>query len=379
MAVARAKVTARTPLIKARAVLDELLNRIDRFNADPEAVSRVDEIWLFGSMMREEATVGDIDLAICRSRDARFADDLDGQVEQAKRLIQGYPDAPQRWAWPWDRIDWLYRRSIFGPRRHPLLAGAQEGTTDLQLLAVPCRLIYDRARGGRVSDPVLPRHPESPGRANTLFAPDELPDLTPGELRPMDARWIAGFKPWGAVSPYDIFRGWTDEGERLFGSYPEHLRIVADGHDLRGFPWIPKPVSKGGLDGRNAIAIVNAADWCGTSITLRRAIEGRPGSRGLHASFTDLALYRRRKHVEISTLFDMVSAVSIILAVDAERILRRATESGEPREVTIRISSDDLPEDMRRHFAQEIADMLARRAVAIEPAGETASVHIQLA
>lgn len=98
----------------------------------------------------------------------------------------------------------------------------------------------------------------------------------------------------------------------------------------------------------------------------------------LRASFSDLALRRSRKYVDLASLPDMVAAVSLILAVDAERILRRATEADSLPKVTIQISQGDLPEDMRDHFAQEIADMLTRRAVAIEPKGEGGTASIVL-
>ncbi|WP_439568915.1 hypothetical protein [Sphingopyxis sp.] len=378
MTVARAKVAMRTPLAKARSVLDDLLARVDLLNADPEAVTRVDRIWLFGSLMREEPTVGDIDLAICRSRDARFDQYPDAQVDEAKRLIERFKDAPQYWDMPWDRIDWLYKRMVFGARRHPLLAGAQEGTTDLQSLGAPCRLIYDRLRGGRVDDPILARHPDSPGRSNEVPPPDALPDLAPAELRPMDARWLTGFTYWGPVSPYEIFRGWTPECRKLFPDYPKDLRVVTDDSSLVHFPWTPKTVKRKGLDGRNAVAIVDATEWSGTSITLHRAIEKTHDRWMLRASFSDLALHRSRKYVDLYTLPDMVAAVSLILAVDAERMFRRANEAGMQSNVTIRISAEGLREDMREHFAQRIADMLARRVVAIEPAGNAASVQVEL-
>lgn len=376
--VAGAKILARTPLENAQCMMEEFLGRVEQLNNDPEAVSRVDQVWLFGSLMREEANVGDIDLAITRSRDMRFDGDLDAQVDQAKKLIEKFEDAPQYWAWPWGRIDWLFRRAIFGPRRHPLLAGAQEGTADLVSLGVPCRLIYDRARGGRVDDPILPRHPESPGRSNSMSPPAALPELAPAQLQPMDARWVAGFDARGCVSPYHIFRGWTEECHQLFPHFPRNLRIVADGHQLGGFPWTPKSVRKKGLDGRAAVAIVDATEFWGVCITLHRTIERRADGWVLLASFSDLALHRSRKYVDLASLPDMVAAVSLILAVDAERILRRATEADSLPKVTIHISQDDLPEDMRKYFAQEIADMLTRRAVAIEPKGEGGTASIVL-
>ncbi|MCG7347496.1 hypothetical protein [Sphingomonas sp. ACRSK] len=145
LTLVRSKMVARTPLEKAKRVLDEFLERVDQLNHDPEAISRVDEVWLFGSLMREEAAVGDIDIAIARSRSDRFPN-LDAQVCQAKALLANFPDAPSRWRWPWDRVDWLYGRAVFGARRHPLLAGAKDGMDDLASLGVPCKLIYDRVR-----------------------------------------------------------------------------------------------------------------------------------------------------------------------------------------------------------------------------------------
>ncbi|MET0363557.1 MAG: nucleotidyltransferase domain-containing protein, partial [Sphingobium sp.] len=192
--VARAKVLTRTPYAKARSILMDVLDSADRLNADPDAISNISQIWLFGSFMRGENTVGDIDLALVPVRAPAFSDNFEGLIEQAKRRIAQLPDAPSQWAYPWDRVDWLFRRAIFGARRHPLLAGAQTGTTDLASLGVPCQLIYDQVRGGRVDDPILPMHPESKGRDASMEPPPSMPDFHPVSLRPMDARWLAGHR-----------------------------------------------------------------------------------------------------------------------------------------------------------------------------------------
>ncbi|WP_298670673.1 hypothetical protein [uncultured Sphingomonas sp.] len=377
LTLVRSKVVPRTPLEKAKGVLDAFLERVDELNRDPEAISRVDQVWLFGSLMRDESTVGDIDLAIARSSSGRF-ENLDAQVLQAKALLANFPDAPRDWAWPWDRIDWLYRRAIFGARRHPLLAGAKDGVDDLASLGVPCRLIYERARGGRVDDAIVPRHPQSNGRLNTIDPLPVAPDLTPAPLQPMDARWVAGYDRWGSVSPYDIFRGWTDECRRLFPEYPRDLRIAASGDDLRDFPWRPKTIKRPGIDGRAAIAVISATEFWGTCITLRRSIYDISGKTVLEASFSDLQLHRSRKYIDLATLPEMVSAVSLILAVDAERILRRATDRDSSAGITIQIVSGDLPDDMKHYFVGEIVKVLEQRTVAIEPAGLSKSVVIEL-
>ena len=147
---------------------------------------------------------------------------------------------------------------------------------------------------------------------------------------------------------------------------------------IRDSPWTPKSVRKKGLDGRAAVAIVGATEFWGVCITLHRTIERRADGWVLLASFSDLALYRSGKYVDLASLPDMVAAVSLILAVDAERILRRATETDPLPKVTIHISQDDLPQDMRNYFAQGVADMLTRRAVAIEPKGEGGTVSVVL-
>ena len=378
MTIVRSKVAARTPLKKAKEVLQAFLERVDQLNQDPDAISQVDEVWLFGSLMREEATVGDIDLAIARSSSHRF-EDLDARILQAKALLAKISGAPLDWRMPWDRIDWLYRRALFGARRHPLLAGAKDGMEDLAALGVPCRLIYDRARGGCVDDAIVPLHPKSNGRLNTIVPFPVVPDLTPAQLQPMDARWVAGYDCWGSVSPYDIFRGWTNECRGLFPEYPKTLRIAAFGDDLRDFPWRPKSLKQPGIDGRAAVAIISATKFWGTCITLNRSIHEVSGEAVLQASFSDLLLHRSRKYIDYSTLPEMVSAVSLILAVDAERIIRRAIERDASAKLTIQIVASNLADDMRNYFAEEIRQMLEQRKVAIEPAGFPASVAIEMA
>lgn len=249
---------------------------------------------------------------------------------------------------------------------------------DLASLGVPCRLIYDRARGGRVDDAILPLHPQSNGRLNTIDPLPVAPDLTSAPLQPMDARWVAGYDRWGTVSPSDIFRGWTDECRQLFPEYPRTLRIAAFGDDLRNFPWLPKTIKRPGVDGRATIAVMSATEFWGTCITLHRSIHDISGKAVLEASFSDLLLHRSRKYIDLATLPEMVSAVSLILAVDAERILRRAIERDMPAKVTIQIVAGDLPDDMRQYFVKEIVETLAQRTVAIEPAGVSTSVVIEL-
>lgn len=375
----RAKAQKRTPLKKAEAVLQQFLDRAAAMNDDPDAISQVDQVWLFGSVMRREPTVGDIDLAVCTSRKESFRTDHERRKRHADELVRRTAGAPEYWTFPWEKEGWLERRSLYGARRHPLLAGAQQGTSDLASLGVPCRLIFDRRRGGRVDDPILDRHPDSSGRDPKLEPPAEIPDLTPAPIRPMDGRWIAAYSSWGMVSPYDIFRGWTDNAHRMFPQYPQNLRVFADDFELHSFPWRPRRLTRPGLDGRSSLLVVDATEWCGLSIVLNRAIETSDEKWVLRASFSDVELHRSRKRVDLASTPSIVGAISLILAVDAERMVRRARELPEKPGIEIEIADSGLIDDVRDNVIDEVRANLEARSVRIEPDGWEKTVEVRSA
>ena len=374
--LARAKAQKRTPIDQADAILQQFLDNADAMNADPDAISQVERVWLFGSLMRRQDSVGDIDLAVCTSRKPRFSDHR-ARDQHARQRVQAISGAPASWQFPGEREGWLERRALYGPRRHPLLAGVQRGTSDLASLGVLCRLIYDRSRGGRVADPILDRHPDSTGRDPSLDPPAMVPDLTPAPLRPMDGRWVAGYSAWGVVSPYDIFRGWTDDAHRLFAHYPEDLRLFADGFELNDFPWQPKRLRRPGLDSRAALLLVDATRYWGVSLVLNRTIETSETHWVLDARFSDIELHRARTRVDLGSTPSIVGAASLILAVDAERMIRRARNLPTMPAVQIRIIRDGLPDEIQVHVVDEIATILGSRTVRIEPDSVSPIVEVR--
>ena len=326
MAVAASKLRPRTPLAAARRIFEDFLDRVERVNADPDSVLRVEQVWLFGSLMREEATVGDIDAALAVERKPEFRDHV-ARKAQVERVLAARSDVPQNRSFLWFGEDWLLNQALFGAKRHPLLAGVMTDTDDLCAIAAPCRLVFDRARGGRVRDKALGRHPKSRGRSDEIPARAECPDLTPAELRPMDGRWVSGYSGYGVVSPYHLFRSWSDDAHALFAKYPDGLRVVgsADAKFLSG--WKPKSLKKRFLDGRNAISIFNVTDFSGMSVVLCREISVETEGWVIHARFEDAELYRLRKRLDPSAACEIASAAALIIAVDAERVLRRLAET----------------------------------------------------
>ncbi|MER8960508.1 hypothetical protein [Mesorhizobium sp. M0701] len=363
-AIADAKATKRAALSRALKLIDELLDRAAALNADTNGASFIDQVWLFGSTMRAEETVGDIDIALTTSRRPPFDADWNAMKAHVKRLLLAHKDVPRVL---WNEENWLIERALFGKRRHPLFAGVRVGISDLQQLGVPCRLIFDRERGGRVDDNILARHPNSPGRSKEIDPPRPLPDLAPAPLRPMDGRWAANHQPWGTISPYHIFGSWNDAAHGLFASYPEGLRVVGDGHCLFKIEWTPKRLQHVGLDGRAKVAIFKQSWWGGLSLVLCREIIVGDEVQ-LIASFEALQLLRVRSQVW-GLLDDVASAIALILAADAERIIRREMEQGRTRQVRISLNGAELKETIRGQVLATVGDRLVERRVKIEPEG----------
>lgn len=367
-ALARAKARKRSPLIEADRVLEEFLQRVEALNSDAEAIGRVSEIWLFGSLLRRHPDVGDIDMAVSRSWNPRFSKDHAARRAQADLLVKNYPDAPTSWATPWSKEGWLTNRALYGRSRHRLLA-PQSGPSDLASLGVPCRLIYDLDRGGRVDDPILDRHPTSTGRHNTVDPPAEMPDLSPAPLRPMDGRWVTAFDPWGDVSPYCMFRGWTNDAHRLFPDFPRELRVFADGHDAQKLTWRPKLLKDASIDGRSSLVITNTCGRTSVALALNRQIETTPEAWTLRASFGPMEVARNLKRVDFGVLIHIAAVTTLILAVDAERMLRRKFETDETAAVQISINFEETDCDVASCLSDWVKSNLIERITFIEPAG----------
>lgn len=94
----KGKAKLRTPLAKAQAILDEFLARAHALNSDENAVCYVEEVWLFGSMLRGAETVGDIDLALVTDRRPQYR--IKGGYEQMKahleKVMANRDDVPKR-------------------------------------------------------------------------------------------------------------------------------------------------------------------------------------------------------------------------------------------------------------------------------------------
>lgn len=354
----------RSPLRTARRVLDDLLARIEHMNEQSAPLNLVERVWLFGSVMRGQETVGDIDVAIETVHNPAFGN---GALRSA-RLRELVDQAPDHLIY-FRKLNWHEERGIFGLRRHPLLAGAHIGSDELQRLGVPCQLIFDRSRGGRVDDEVIPRHPESPGRSNEMSAPRELPDLTPlsSVPRPMNARWMSAHKVDGRISPHRLFTEWrTVPGS---GSY-----VMTDDTELRWHEWCPSSLNARGYDGVSKVLLKFHDTWSdpkgrdAASIVLQREIRDLETEIELRVELSSFERPRRLKPRLDRPFIHLCGMVAMIMFGDIHRQTMRLNERQEYKMIAIDIDTSGLPHELREAAPVWIDSLLKELA---PPAGLT--------
>jgi len=201
LSVMTASAAGRMEKKKAQAVFRDLLDRAAAVNADPKAPCTVNRVWLFGSMTDDsKADVGDIDFVV-EWDGSEAVKGMKGR-EVLDYVKENYPDMiPESFnpAYGSARSAFL-SRSLYGKRRHHMLAPNDMDT--LQGLHCPCQLVFDSGRGGIVDDPVLPHHPESTARSDTIRPRLKIPDLSAvaGEFLPSSADWASGVHWRGSAS-----------------------------------------------------------------------------------------------------------------------------------------------------------------------------------
>lgn len=349
--------TRRSPLPAALRVLEDLLARVEGMNADPTSLKLVERVWLFGSVMREQETVGDIDLAIELTFNPAYGD----SEARSARMHELAKAAPHHL--PYYKVfSWYEERALFGARRHPLLAGAQIDAENLKELGVPCRLIFDRSRGGRVEDAVISRHPASPGRSNSISAPRELPDLAPlaATPRPMDARWMSGYRDDGRISPRRLF------SREIKASGPGS-HVLTDQAWFQEEAWRPSSLKGGGYDGASRVLLKHHDSWRdpqareAASMALHRSIRTSGAQVELRVELSDYERPRRMKPQLDSAFLHLCGMAALLICGDLHRQTLRLRERGEDRAVALDLDATRLPEELRtaapiwiQHFLQDL-------------------------
>lgn len=205
-AVAHSRSVVKTELAKARAVLDQLLERFEAINADPDRLISINRVYLYGSVMRGDPLVGDIDLEIEASRGPAYANDFQGYLRDCRSFVRRFAPnyvPPVYMAESDKAMDHL----VFGQRRAPILKGAVINGRNLSTIPAPCQLIYTIQNGINRDAPILTTHPDYDPTIETSHEISHLASIdvpTFGIPEPVDARFLSKFQRSGRVVAHDF-------------------------------------------------------------------------------------------------------------------------------------------------------------------------------
>ncbi len=337
----------RVPREKAQGTLDALLERCAAVNADRAAPYHVDQVWLYGSMVRGEPAVGDVDVVVTKRWSPEYwaVESLGTREAKAVEYASAalgpgvangiHPDVSTPAT--------LFERSVFGQARNPLLSPGREA--DLIRLACPCRLVFDAEFGGRVDAPVLDMHPDATGRDPAVGEQVAMPPLGPAEgpLRPVHARYLRsvdllhgrngrlGIFPaddngfFHVVQAHRGARAWvaTDRGE-VAGNYKANR--------------VSKALAKAGLDGRGLTGHLLAGHGGDlpvpeAGILMRRGFE-EDGDRVSYRVGLDVLVEREPRYFEMANALLPAMALA---AADVARAVRRDAERGGRRPIAVEV------------------------------------------
>ena len=337
----------RTPKARAQAALDALLARCAEVNADPANPYHVDQVWLFGSMIRDVPDVGDIDLVVLNKWSPAYEaiSDLADRGDKARRYAaERLPEGVLR-----DSINYfaaahlLFDRQVLGSPRNALLS--PNAASDFLMLACPCRLAFDAELGGRVDGPVLDKHPDAGTRHPDVRDPPVMPDLTPpsGPMRPVSVEYAYAvevtfgknqdhglFEPGGAG-----FRKVVQARELAAGRLVASAAEVED-HYLTG-PATLALRRAGDLDGRSVAGLLAPLprayerSEAAAAITVRRSIDEGPDG------IADELAIREVKVADLGMTGRACTLLPVLLlaAADIVRIARRDEEAGRERPIQV--------------------------------------------
>lgn len=392
-ALAGAKGGKRAPRAKAQAVFDAYLDNCAKLNARSDLPFRIEEIWLFGSMLDEErGDVGDVDFVpVFAPTDTSL--DFDAERMQYSILADRLGLASKGGLDGLFLHDRVRSHLTFGGSRNPLLAPNElEQLTDL---GVPCRLVFDAKRGGRVSDPILRRHPDSRGRSDKVGQPLMMPrlDAPQGPIEPVDPALAIPVRIDGNDALTDISVGrdlsndTRDLLESMFVGRPA-LVSEAIGPD-RGKSATMEGLDLTGCDGRSKFGLLIASPaaspyrpdegpfQCG--FVVERSITADGGVTNYRLWITQYA--DDGDPPTERNLIEAELALHAVMQADVERILRRDAEVGASTRLCIDIGSEaaarqaEEVETLESHLRSDV-DPVVRAAV--ERTGQDAVLELVL-
>ncbi|GGD81812.1 nucleotidyltransferase domain-containing protein [Croceicoccus mobilis] len=346
LAVARSRSVTKQPVKRARDTLAKLIEHIKTINADPDRDITVERVYLYGSVMRNEPTVGDVDLQIEVERGPKWAKDFDGFYAAMTDLVAQYSPSYNDHGMM-GAIDKGFEYIIFGHRKAQILAGAQINAGQLELIPAPCQLIYTATGGVNWTAPIAPNHPDfNPAEEGSDQAArlDQLPEAQIDLPRPVDARFITQFnsRGWVGLSEFaptydaNIYLQLLHQycggksNQRLFANTESNIEILQATDDFIDT-----------LDPRRKVLLSagDNLDASDASFILERENTISDDDITIAMNLSNFTIHSHRKS-ERQHFFAMLITAACIHAADRFHALQLQEARENPRNVTSVIKSD---------------------------------------
>ena len=337
-AVMQSKSMKKTDLAKADAALMALLKHIDELNQDPDRLFTITQVYLYGSVMRRAAQVGDIDLEIKTDRGPRYARGTDFQLylDACLACVRSFnpnyhDDGMTR------EIDKAAEYLIFGKRRSPLLKGAQINSHQLELIGAPCQLIYSASNGIDLGAPILNAHPDyNPTEVTTHNTPQlTTMDTTIMAIpEPIDARFISKYRRDGRINEGDFGPYGSNPVARMLRQIERFWNsfTLFSGSEENGIPFGSSKSELKQLNPRHRI-IMEADAFHGslrTSMVVERQIDmvGNDAVVKLHIGQVRSKRRKTPEQTQAQSLLILASAIHSADRLHARRLLEAREGSG---------------------------------------------------
>jgi hypothetical protein len=221
-AVRSAALAPRRTAAEADRIFAGLLDRMGDLNRN--GLIRVPSFWLYGSQMRRDRLIGDIDLVLDWERGPGVDIPTLESHLRAARDADGRPFRGGR-----DEAMEAFIRDRLIPEGLGSFISASFDDLEIRMLGIPCQ--HWTLEAGYAPGPILPHHPraDAPREAVGLTL---ITDRGPYRSRiPPDAELMAdiraAIRPWlgqgaGALVPGPVFGGVFRDVEMLTGRDPEH-------------------------------------------------------------------------------------------------------------------------------------------------------------
>ena len=221
-AIKSAVFAPRRTAAEADRIFAELLDRMSELNR--EALIRIPGFWLYGSQMRRERMIGDIDLIL----DWERAPGVD-VTELETRLRRSLSREGRSFRGGRDEVLEAFLRDRLIPEEMGRFLSIGCDSFELRMLGAPCQ--FWTLEDSYTPGPILPRHPQadaSPDIAGLTILTDRGPYRSrvppEAELRATIATAIRNWVGQGAgtVIPGPEFGGLFRDVEMLTGRAPDH-------------------------------------------------------------------------------------------------------------------------------------------------------------